>query len=83
MLKGTTESGFEFEIDESRIRKMEFLENLADLDDGNPLALPRLVKQLFDTEDKKRLYEHCDHDTEKVTQEIYAIFRANGETKNS
>lgn len=83
MIKGTTKSGFAFEVDEKLVANIETLEALSELEDQNLLALPRLVKAMFSKEDKKRLYKHCNNSTEAVIKEIFEIFGYNGETKNS
>lgn len=83
MIKGTTKSGFEFEVDEKMVTNIQVLEALADIEDENIIALPRLIKLMFSKEDKKRLYAHCNNDTETVIKEVFEIFGYSGETKNS
>lgn len=83
MIKGTTKSGFDFAIDENIVKNIMVIEALADIQDEDLLALPRLINQMFSKEDKKRLYAHCNNDTESVIKEVFEIFQYDGETKNS
>lgn len=83
MIKGTTQNGFEYEINEEVIRNIEVLDALSELDDGNLIALPKLVKLMLSKEDKKRLYTLCGNDTEVVLKTVMEIFENNGEAKNS
>ena len=83
MIKGKTSNGFEYEVDETAIRNIEVLDHLAELDDGNLIALPKLLKLMFSKEDKKRLYQVCGNDTEAVLKTTMEIFQSNGEAKNS
>ena len=58
MKQGTTKDGFEFEVDTEALGTMEFIDDLAELDDGNYLAIPRVLKKMFSPEEKKKLYDH-------------------------
>ena len=58
MITAKTESGFSIELEESALDNMEVLDALSDLDEGNPLAMSRLVVKLLGKDGKKRLYEH-------------------------
>lgn len=88
MIKGKTQTGFEYELDEQALNNYELVENIADIEE-NPLAITMIVKQLLGTEETKRLKEHVrDEDgivrMEKMTNEIVDIFKNSGkETKNS
>lgn len=82
MIKGTTKNGFEYEINEEVIRNIEVLDALSELDEGNLIALPKLVKLMLSKEDKKRLYKLCGNDTEVVLKTVMEIFENNGEAKN-
>ena len=55
--KITLNSGLELDVDESAMNDMELLEALADLDDGNGYAIPRVCKLLLGEENKKKLYD--------------------------
>ena len=88
MLKGKTESGFAFEIDESIGDDMEFVEALAAVDD-NPLQMPKVLEGALGKEQKTKLYDHVRNDKgkvpiEKVLEEFVEILNKAGEqTKNS
>lgn len=58
MTKIKTNSGFEIEIDENRIDDMEFFEDITEIDQGNFMKLPSVIKRLFGEEGKARLYDH-------------------------
>ena len=51
------ENGLKLKIDENALDDMELLELLADLDDGNGYAIPRVCKKLLGEDQKKALYE--------------------------
>lgn len=88
MVKGTTGSGFKFEIDETIADDMEFMEAMADaMDDA--IKFPKVIEQLLGTEQKKRLYDHVRGDgkrvsIEKTIEEFTEIMNLAGEElKNS
>lgn len=58
MIKGTTKSGFEFEVDPRTIQNMEFIEMLDDIEDENPQRWARVAKTMLGKEQKKRFYDH-------------------------
>lgn len=88
MLRGTTKSGFEFEIDEVRLNDMEFLDALAETQE-DVLAFSKVNTMLLGTEQKKRLYDHLRDDNghvpiEAMKEAIEDIFKSSGEDlKNS
>lgn len=88
MIKGKTESGFEFTISEDIKNDYELVENLGELED-NPLILGRIVNQILGKEQAKRLKDHIRNEkgmvpTDKMTEEVRDIFATSGEeTKNS
>lgn len=61
MTKGKLDNGFEFELDESRIDDMRFLEDLAAMDE-NPLLMPKVIERMLGKEQKERLYKHLEKD---------------------
>ena len=86
MLKGKTESGFEYEVTDAAMNNYDLVEVLAEVD-TNPLLLPRLVKMLLGDEQKKRLMEHLrtkdgNVPIDAVSAEIMEIFKS-GQAKNS
>lgn len=59
MLKGTTKSGFEFEISDEALNDMELIDALADVTSGrDTLQVSFAVRKLFGDEQRKRLYDH-------------------------
>lgn len=86
MLKGKTESGFEYEVSDAAMNNYELVEVLAEMD-TNPLLLPKLVKMLLGKEQKNKLLEHLRTEDGNVpidalSAEITEIFRS-GKSKNS
>lgn len=88
MLKGKTKSGFEFEIDETRLDDMEFVEALADVEE-NFLKFPKVCNILLGEEQKKRLYDHLRTEDGKVPVQLMSetiteiMTLAGNSTKNS
>ena len=86
MLKGTTKSGFEYEVSDEAMNNFELIEVLAEVD-TNPLQLPRLVKMLLGDEQKKKLADHLRTESgtvplDAISVEIMEIFQS-GNLKNS
>ena len=88
MLKGKTKSGFCFEIDETGLDDIEFVEALADLEE-DALKLPKVCNMLLGKEQKAKLYDHLRNENGKVpvtdvSNAIVEIMSVAGEsTKNS
>ena len=57
MIKGTTESGFNFEVKEELADDFEFLELLGDFSE-NPLMASKLADKMLGREQKEALKEH-------------------------
>lgn len=69
MIKGTTASGFDFEIEESALDNWELLEALVDIDDGHIGGAVHALKMLLGEKQFKALKEHCrDKTTNKIAQ---------------
>lgn len=86
MLKGTTKSGFKYEVKDESLNDYELLELLSEVD-TNPLLLPKLVTQLLGDKQKKNLLDHIRDDKgivtmDKISDEIMDIFRGE-KLKNS
>lgn len=77
--KGTTSTGFEFDISQKRMENYEVLEVLAEID-SNPLLVPKLLKLLLgeQVEDLKNHVRHEDGmvSTDKLMKEITDIFES-------
>ena len=86
MLKGTTTSGFVFEVDEGVNDDMELLENLIRLDKQDITVLPDVMDSLLGDK-KPDLSEHCRGEHVRVSAtavmaEIKEIFENAGKLKN-
>lgn len=93
MVKGTTVTGLEFEVDENRLNDMEVIDTLADLseaEDGKNVdmsKLSKLIRMVLSPEMKKKLYDHVRTPDgrvpiDKVSEEFFAILKFDGDTKN-
>lgn len=86
MVKGKTNMGFEFSIDEEILNDWELLEELAGLDTDNGKVV-QISKRLLE-EDYERLKEHCrDNETGRITvtrmiEELSSIFNSVKALKN-
>ena len=88
MITAKTESGFSIELEESTLDNMEVLDALSDLDEGNPLAMSRLVVKLLGKDGKKRLYDHLRTEDGRVPASavesaIMELFQSINVGKNS
>ena len=80
MLKGTTKSGFNFDIEDKRLNNYELLEAISEVEES-PLALPRVIKLLLGDNKAKALKNHVRDDegfvsAEKLSAEIMEIFES-------
>lgn len=84
MIKGTTSSGFEFEIDEKQLKNYEFVELISEVDE-NELLMPKILKMLLGDQVEALKNHVRDEDgivpIEKMVQEIKDIF-GNTQVKN-
>lgn len=90
MIKGTTSSGFEYEIEDEALDDMELLDALVDMDEGSTSSYRYAIKALLGEEQRKALYEHVrNKKTGRVSAK--AVFKefaevltsAKGDVKNS
>lgn len=87
--KGTTSTGFNYDIDQDNMDNMELLEELAKFSESNPLPLPKICEYLLGAEQKQAFYEHLRKVDGRVSmrranEEIEEMFTQIGETgKNS
>lgn len=65
MIEGTTKSGFAYAIDEENV-DAEFLDALADAEEGDPLKISKAVRMLLGDAQRKRLYDHLRSEKGKV-----------------
>lgn len=86
MIKGKTETGFEFKIEDEVLNDYELLELFAEVDE-NPLLVPELVKIILGKEQKNKLIEHVRDDkgrasVDRISMELENILTSSTETKN-
>lgn len=85
-IQGKTKSGFEFQIEESRLNNYELLEIIGELEE-NPIVLSKIVIMLLGKEQTKKLKDHLRTEdgmvpADKMTDEITGIFQSQNELKN-
>lgn len=66
-MKGTTKSGFDFEISDENLDDAELIENIAKMVSGNGLVVFEVMNTMLGEEGKAALYEHCRKDNGKVS----------------
>lgn len=86
MITGKTKSGFEFNLDETRLDNMEFIDALAEAEE-NGLAFSKVVKLMFDEDQRKALYDHLRTEDgrvplEAVVNTVTEIMTTSAELKN-
>lgn len=86
VLKGTTKSGFKFELDQERLNNYELLESISEIDE-DPFAITKVLDLLLGKEEKNRLKEHIRNDegiisVDEMTDEITEMFQSVDQTKN-
>lgn len=52
------ENGLELDVNESALNNMELFDALAEMTDGNALALSNVVKLMLGVENRKKLYDY-------------------------
>ncbi len=83
-VKGTTTSGFCFDLPADAIDNMELVDALADAQDDNPIAISRVCRLLLGEGVRKALYAHLRTPegrvpVEAVSREILEIFAGFGQ----
>ena len=87
MIKGTTSTGFKFEIKKADLEDYELLEVLHKIDKGDEGLIPDMIDRFLGEEQKKRLKEHVRDEKGKVSAsrmmlEVGEIFKGCKEIKN-
>lgn len=90
MIKGTTESGFEFQIDPEDINDIEFLERLGIAFNDDVTKIPGIITEVLGADQRARLYDHLRNERGKVPidavmtafQEILTIANESNQGKN-
>ncbi|MGT2814696.1 hypothetical protein ACVRYQ_09410 [Streptococcus intermedius] len=85
VIKGTTSTGFKFEVLQERLANYELVEAIAEVDE-NPLVLPKLVKKLLGPQ-AEDLKEHVRDENglvplNRLMAEIEEIFNSKTSLKN-
>lgn len=86
-IKGTTKSGFKYDIPEENINNYELMEVLGDIEE-NPLVLSKAVTLLLGKDLREALKEHIRTDTgivptDKMMEELEEIMTSQKEIKKS
>lgn len=87
MISGVTKNGFAFEITDERADNMELIDALADIDDGNPLAVSKVLTLLLGPEQKKKMYDFVRSEegivsAQAISEMLLEILSTKKETKN-
>lgn len=87
LIKGKTETGFEFEISKENLDNYELLEYFGEVDE-NPTVVPKIVRLLLGKEQSNKLKDHARSgngivSTEAMSKELEYIFSSVSEIKNS
>lgn len=87
-MKGTTKTGFEFEINEKDLDDMRILDMIVEMSEGDLAKLSPLVKRILGEEQRKSLYAHLEEkegraSIARVSDEISEIFEMSKAGKNS
>ena len=87
MLRGKTESGFEFELDDDVLDDYELLELFCKIDEGETSLTTKMVDTLLGEEQKERLKDHVRVKSGRVSSkrllaEITEILNSTREGKN-
>lgn len=87
MIKGTTTTGFEFELEDEVLDDYELLEVLVEVDKGNYGLVTKMVDILLGESQKEALKNHIRKNTgrvsaKKMMEEISEIFQASNSLKN-
>lgn len=88
MIKGKTQSGFEFELEEDVLNDYELLEALREIDKGDEGAIVDVMNIILSKDQLKALKEHLRNEKGRVgaiemITEFAEIMKASKEGKNS
>lgn len=87
MIKGTTKTGFDYEVSDERANNYELLELFDELED-NPAIMPRVVKLLLGNDQASKLKDHVRNEeglvpAEQMGEEIKDILEGQDDVKKS
>ena len=88
MIKGVTESGFTFEIDETKLNNYDFLELMVDADEGSVPAMIKAIRLILPQDEINRIKDFVRNDDGIATiPDVYKvvaeIISYKGDSKNS
>ena len=88
MVKGKTNSGFEFTLEDETLDDYELLEVLQEIDAGAYEKTTGMVKMLLGEEQKNALKDHISDEhgrvsTTRLMEEVMEIFEESNKGKNS
>lgn len=89
MAKGKTASGFEYEVDETKLKNMRVLKLLKNMQRDNGSAFLEAITVILGEEQEERLYKHLEEtegvaSVESTAREFAEILRNSGDAlKNS
>ncbi len=88
MVRGITESGFEYELEDGVLDDYELLETLCAIDKGDYSNITTMVDTLLGTKQREALKAHLRAETGRVSakavlKEVMEIFRNTKQGKNS
>ena len=87
MLKGTTSTGFAYEVEEDVLDDYELLEILHEADKGSAGAMIEVAEQVLGKEQKEALKNHIRNEKGKVSairmiEEVMEILKSGDKGKN-
>ena len=87
-IKGTTATGFKYNINTDCLEDFYLLEDLGRAQSGDIMALSSVLTRMLGEEQKKALLKHCEDEhgrakTERVGDEVAAIFKAAREDRKA
>ena len=87
MVRGKTETGFAFKLEDEARDDMELLEMLTAMGKGDLTVMPDVLVSLLGADQKKKLYDHCRGksgrvSSKRVAEELEGIFKCLGEKDN-
>lgn len=77
MIKGTTESGFQFELEEDVLDDYELWEDLIDVEEGRSTRIASVANRMLGKEQKKAMLDHLREENGRVP--IRRVFRELGD----
>lgn len=88
MKEGVTKTGFHFSLEDDAMDDMELVEELANMQENDLIAITRVVTMVFGPDQKKALYDHLRTQEGRVKvstvmdaiKDAFAVFGEQGKT---